>query len=132
MNPDSESFALGGKQLPNLPTRNFGPENSVDSTSTAGEIEVKETIFIDDTFVNGKLVEEAVFAQVEVDVEGRRHRWHKETITAMEIARLGGWSSSEGVLHIDSENNERTLRHDEEVRVEIGISFAKKVRFKRG
>jgi hypothetical protein len=132
MNPESEPFSLGGEQVPNLPAYNLGDQHSPNSSGPGGEVEVRETILIDEAFVNDKLVEEAVFEQVEVDVEGSRHRWHKETITAIEIAKLGGWPLSEAVLHIDSENNERTLRHDEEVRVEIGISFAKRVRFKRG
>ena len=65
-------------------------------------------------------------------IEGQKHRWHKETITAAEIAELGGWHSSHGVLHISPDNCERTLNELEEVKIEVGVSFAKRVRFKRG
>jgi len=43
-------------------------------------------------------------------VEGKLHGWHKETITVEEIAKLGGWDVSVGVIEVDEETNaERTL-----------------------
>jgi hypothetical protein len=46
-----------------------------------------------------------------VTVEGKIKGWHRETITVEEIARLGGWDVSVGVIEVDEESNaERTLR----------------------
>jgi hypothetical protein len=45
-----------------------------------------------------------------VTVEGKTKGWHRETITVEEIARLGGWDLSVGVIEVDEETNgERTL-----------------------
>jgi hypothetical protein len=95
-------------------------------------VEIKESIVVDEVFVRGVPVEEAINEFLEIEVEGKKHRWHKETISIVEVANLGGWSAAEGVLHIDPENNERSLGANEVVCVEIGVSFAKKVRFRRG
>jgi hypothetical protein len=96
------------------------------------EIDLKESVVIDEVFVDGKLVEERIDEFFEIDIEGKRHRWHEDTIAVEEIARLGGWGVHEGTLHIDADNNERTLCAGEVVKLEVGVSFAKKVRFKRG
>lgn len=132
MNPESEPVSLGGEQLPKFPTHNSGNQEFSDPPGAVEGVEVKGSISVEEVFENGKLVEEEVVERLEVDVEGTKHEWRRLTITAAEIAALGGWSLAQGVLHIDHENNERTLRHDEEVRIEVGISFAKKVHFKRG
>jgi|GEM_PF-5120568 len=96
------------------------------------ELEIKESVAVEEVFVDGKLVEEKVELAFEVEIEGKTHRWVKETIAVHEIATLGGWAASEGVLLIDAENNERTLAAHEIIVIEEGISFAKKVRFRRG
>lgn len=67
-----------------------------------------------------------------VNIEGQEHPWASGTITTEEIARLGGWDPSQGVIEIDPENQERTLRPREVVELKPGHAFAKKVRFKRG
>ena len=67
-----------------------------------------------------------------VNIEGTLHPWEAPTITTEEIARLGGWEPSTGVLEIDKENNERQLAPGEIVDVKPGQAFAKKVRFRRG
>ncbi len=132
MNPESDVVSLGEEQLPNFPTCNSNIETPNNTPNSVEEIDLKESIVVEVDFVNGRPVQEEVVKRIEIDVEGNRYQWHKETITALEIATLGGWSLAEGVLHIDADNNERTLKHEEEDRIEIGVSFAKKVRFKRG
>src|SRR5580700_7873761 len=43
-------------------------------------------------------------------IEGKARGWHNETIMVEEIARLGGWDVSVGVIEVDEETNgERTL-----------------------
>lgn len=77
----------------------------------------------------GKRVEEPKFI---LDIEGALKPWYEDTITTEEIAALGGWDVSLGVLLIDQDNNERTLRPGEVVKLEPGLGFSKKVRFRRG
>lgn len=67
-----------------------------------------------------------------VIIEGKELPWPRSTITTEEIARLGGWQVSVGVIEIDAENNERTLRPGEIVELKPGHGFAKKIRFRRG
>jgi hypothetical protein len=67
-----------------------------------------------------------------VNVEGVEHEWDRATITPEEIARLGGWDASVGVIEIDADNNERTLTPGEEVELKPGHGFAKKIKFRRG
>jgi hypothetical protein len=67
-----------------------------------------------------------------LDIEGVLKPWDKDTITTEEIAALGGWDVSLGVLLIDKDNNERTLRPGEVVELKPGMGFSKKVRFRRG
>ena len=69
----------------------------------------------------------------EVDIEGALKPWNRDTITTEEIAALGGWDVSLGVVLIDLEDGtERNLDPGEEVKLRPGIGFSKKVRFKRG
>ena len=69
----------------------------------------------------------------EVDIEGEYKPWDKDTITPEEVAALGGWDISEGVVLIDLEDGtERTLEPDEEIKLRPGVGFSKKIRFKRG
>ena len=67
-----------------------------------------------------------------VDIEGKRVPWDKATISTEEIIKLGGWDSSQGVILIDKDNNERQLKPGECVEIKPGDCFAKKIRFKRG
>ena len=67
-----------------------------------------------------------------LDIEGALKPWDEDTITTEQIAALGGWDVSLGVLRIDKDNNERTLRPGEVVKLEPGLGFSKKVRFRRG
>ena len=67
-----------------------------------------------------------------LDIEGALKPWDKDTITTEEVAALGGWDVSLGVLLIDADNNERTLQPGEVVKLEPGLGFSKKVRFRRG
>ena len=69
----------------------------------------------------------------EVDIEGALKPWNKGTITTEEVAALGGWDVSQGVVLIDLENNtERNLAPGEVVKLGPGIGFSKQHRFKRG
>ena len=68
-----------------------------------------------------------------MDIEGAYKPWDKDTITPEEVASLGGWDISEGVVLIDLEDGtERTLEPGEEIKLRPGIGFSKKIRFKRG
>lgn len=67
-----------------------------------------------------------------LDIEGKEIPWSSPTITTEEIARLGGWDVSNGVIEIDRDNNERTLAPEEVVPLKPGHGFAKKVKWKRG
>jgi hypothetical protein len=67
-----------------------------------------------------------------VNIEGVEHPWPTETITTEEIAHLGGWDPSIGVIEIDQDNNERTLKPGEVVQIKPGQGFSKKIRWKRG
>ncbi len=69
----------------------------------------------------------------EVDIEGAYKPWDKETITTEEVARLGGWDPSVGVILVNLEDGtERTLQPEEVVKLQPGLGFAKKILFKRG
>lgn len=67
-----------------------------------------------------------------VNVEGIEHPWPRRTITTEEIATLGGWAVSLGVIEIDRENVEHQLAPGEVVELRPGHGFAKRIRFKRG
>lgn len=74
-------------------------------------------------------VEEPKFT---LDIEGALKPWDEDTITTEQIAKLGGWDPSLGVLLIDEDNNERELKPGEVVKLEPGLGFSKRVRFRRG
>ena len=67
-----------------------------------------------------------------LNIEGKDTPWHQETITAKQIAELGGWDVSEGVIEVDEHNNERQLAPDEVVKLSPGLGFGKKHLWKRG
>jgi hypothetical protein len=67
-----------------------------------------------------------------VNIEGVEYEWDRASITPEEIARLGGWDASVGVIEIDADNNERTLTPGEQVELKPGHGFAKKIKFRRG
>ena len=56
----------------------------------------------------------------------------EDTITTEEIAKLGGWDISQGVIEVDQHNNERTLAPDEIIQIKPGHGFGKKHKWKRG
>ncbi len=68
----------------------------------------------------------------EVDIEGTIHDWNMDTIKTEEIASLGGWDPSVGVIEIDADNNETTLAPGAVVVLKPGHGFSKKIKFKRG
>ena len=65
-------------------------------------------------------------------IEDMVHPWPQDSITTERIAELGGWDISLSVIEVDDDQNERTLKPDEVVKLRPGISFGKKLRFKRG
>jgi hypothetical protein len=67
-----------------------------------------------------------------LDIEGVLKPWNEPTITTEQVAQLGGWDVSQGVILIDKDNNERSLAPHEVVEIKPGHGFSKKVRFKRG
>jgi hypothetical protein len=67
-----------------------------------------------------------------VNIEGKEHPWDKDTITVAEIAELGGWDPSKGVIEVDRDNNERTIPPEEVVQIKPGHGFGKKHVWKRG
>jgi hypothetical protein len=58
--------------------------------------------------------------------------WEHDSITTEQIAELGGWSTEQGVIEVDEDNNERTLQPAEVVNLKPGLGFGKKHRWKRG
>lgn len=69
---------------------------------------------------------------IRVCIEDMFHPWPRPTITTEEIAALGGWDISQGVIEVDPDQNERTLAPDEVIKLRPGVSFGKKLYFKRG
>jgi hypothetical protein len=67
-----------------------------------------------------------------LNIEGREVPWDEDTITTEQIAQLGGWDVSRGVIEVDKDNNERTLAPNEIVQIKPGHGFGKKVKWKRG
>lgn len=79
------------------------------------------------------MVQHEEHPKYEVDIEGAFKPWDKDTITTEEVAALGGWDVSEGVVLIDLEDGtERNLQPGEVVKLRSGIGFSKKILFKRG
>lgn len=70
--------------------------------------------------------------EFKLDIEGKIVPWHEQTIAAEQIAELGGWNISEGVILIDADQNERQLQPGEVVNLATGVCFSRKVRFRRG
>ncbi|OHB32994.1 MAG: hypothetical protein A2X79_00755 [Desulfuromonadaceae bacterium GWB2_53_15] len=67
-----------------------------------------------------------------VNIEGKEFPWGDETITAEEIAQLGGWDLSQGIVEVDEENNERTINASEVIAIKPGHGYGKKHTWKRG
>jgi hypothetical protein len=67
-----------------------------------------------------------------VMIEGKEFPWDRDMITTEQIATLGGFQASTGVIEVDADNIERTLAPNETVELRPGHGFSKKVRFKRG
>ena len=68
-----------------------------------------------------------------IDIEGDLVEWDQPTITTEQIAALGGWDPSKGVIVVDKKDQtERTLAPGEVVELKPGLGFSKKVIFKRG
>ena len=65
-------------------------------------------------------------------IEGKEYSWDADTITTEQIAQLGGWDISQGVIEVDKDNNERTLAPGEVIELKPGVGFGKKHKWKRG
>ena len=69
---------------------------------------------------------------IQLCIEDQTIPWCKRTITTEQIAALGGWDVSQGVVEIDSDQNERTLQPGEVVKLKSGHQYGKKHCWKRG
>ena len=67
-----------------------------------------------------------------VCIEGTLYPWTRDTIAMEEIAKLGGWDASQGVIEVDEHQNERQLAPGEVVKLKPGHVFGKRHRWKRG
>lgn len=67
-----------------------------------------------------------------VCIEGETHPWADNTITTEEIIEAGGWDPDQGVIEVDRDQNERTLRPGEVIEIKPGKRFGKRVCWKRG
>ncbi len=65
-------------------------------------------------------------------IEGKPFPWDSKTITTEQIAALGGWDVSQGVIEVDEDQNERTLAPGEVIKLRPGVAYGKKLCFKRG
>ena len=65
-------------------------------------------------------------------IEGHNFPWCREAITTSEIIKLGGWDTSQGVIEVDEDQNERTLAPDEVIHLKPGKEYGKRHRWKRG
>ena len=69
---------------------------------------------------------------IQLHIEDKIYPWPRDTIKTEEIAELGGWDVSQGVIEVDQDQNERTLAPGEVVKLRPDQVFGKKLRFKRG
>tara|TARA_R110001606_G_scaffold399304_1_gene584225 strand:+ start:4191 stop:4901 length:711 start_codon:yes stop_codon:yes gene_type:complete len=69
---------------------------------------------------------------IRICIEDEFFPWPRKTIKTEEIAELGGWDVSQGVIEVDKDQNERNLEPGEEITLRPGLSFGKKFCFKRG
>ncbi len=67
-----------------------------------------------------------------LNIEGEEVPWDQDTITTEQIAELGDWDISKGVIEVDQHNNERTLAPGEVIEIKPGHGFGKKHLWKRG
>jgi hypothetical protein len=67
-----------------------------------------------------------------LNIEGNDVPWYQDTITTEQIAHLGGWDVSQGVIEVDKDNNERQLKPGEIIDIKPGHGFGKKHKWKRG
>ena len=65
-------------------------------------------------------------------IEDKEFHWPKRTITTEEIACLGEWDPSEGVIEVDEDQNERQLAPHEVVTLKPGLAYGKKLCWRRG
>ena len=67
-----------------------------------------------------------------VNIEGTEFPWRTGIITPEELAHLGGWDISQGVVEVDKDNNETTIAPGTTIHLKPGHAFAKKHKWKRG
>ena len=65
-------------------------------------------------------------------IEGQFYPWSDKIITTEQIAKLGNWDPSAGVIEVDKHQNERTLDPGEVIKLRPGLIFGKRVCWKRG
>ena len=67
-----------------------------------------------------------------VCIEDQILPWPRPTITTEEIAALGGWDVSQGVIEVDQDQNERTLAPGQVIELKPGQAFGKRLCWRRG
>jgi hypothetical protein len=67
-----------------------------------------------------------------VDIDGTEYPWDAPEITTEQIATLGGFDPSQGVIVVDADGNERNLGAGEVIELKPGHRFGKRPRFRRG
>lgn len=68
-----------------------------------------------------------------LEIEGKKFQWPESSITADQIAELGGWPTAIGVQQIDLETQEvRTLELSEAIDLNEDKTFGKKPGWRRG
>lgn len=80
----------------------------------------------------GRPVEPIDVDKYVLNIEGTLYGWDDEKITTEEIAELGGWNPADGVIEINEDNVERTLKPDEVIYLKPGAEYGRKLRWKRG
>lgn len=65
-------------------------------------------------------------------IEGKVFPWPYPTITMEQIAALGGWNPSEGVIQVDPDQTETTINPGQVISLPTDCTFGKPLRWKRG
>jgi hypothetical protein len=80
----------------------------------------------------GAAVAEEIDLLFIVNIEGREHKWHKPTITVLEIRGLGNLPLDQPVVCEDEEGRERSLADHETITIKHGHRHGRAPKYKRG
>jgi len=79
-----------------------------------------------------QLGEEILAEEFVVAIEDKHHKWHKATITVLEIRELGKIPKDQKVVCEDEEGCERTLEEIEIITIKPGHRHGRAPKYKRG